>query len=126
MLTLTYHDTLGYISLTMACVSVSVSVSMHLLSEVSDLDVNIASSNGDTALHLAVWCSKDYKTQLHRSLYLNQCTGQCLVIHLCTMLVYKATVAFWRLMLEGADETITNDRGKIPTQLVGRKKQGRC
>ena len=60
-------DSLGYTSLTIACRCVSMSVTMYLLCEVSDLDVNIAyRDDGNTALHLAVWCSKGY-TQLHRA-----------------------------------------------------------
>ena len=60
-------DSEGYTSLTMACDRVSMSVSMYLLCEVSDLDVNIAYRyDGNTALHLAVWCSEGYGyTQLH-------------------------------------------------------------
>ena len=47
-------DSGGYTSLTKACRYVSMSVSMYLLCEVSDLNVNIANSDGNTALHLAV------------------------------------------------------------------------
>ena len=57
----------GNTSLTVACVNVSMSVSMYLLCEVSDLDVNIADRYGNTALHLAVWCSKNSYTQLHKA-----------------------------------------------------------
>ena len=35
--------------------------------EVSDVDVNIVDSYGNTALHYAVWCSKDDNTQLHKA-----------------------------------------------------------
>ena len=51
-----------------ACFSYSMSLSMYLLSEVSDLDVNIADNRGFTALHYAVSCSKDGgDTQLHEA-----------------------------------------------------------
>ena len=57
----------GYTPLITACFRYNMSQSMYLLSEVSDLDVNIAdNNNGYSALHLAVSCSKDYgHTQLH-------------------------------------------------------------
>ena len=58
-------DSYGNTTLTEVCRYFSVSVSMYLLCEVSDLNVNIIDSVGNTALHLAVWCSNDHNTQLN-------------------------------------------------------------
>ena len=127
----------GYTSLTMACRKVNMSVSMYLLCEVSDLNVIIADSDGNTALHLAVWCSKDRGcTQLHKA-----CGGIFSNVTWVLKLVYVRghkinvqdnrgnTPLHWAcrngysdivetLMLAGADETITNDEGKTPAQVA--------
>ena len=57
----------GCTSLTLECRDVSMSLLVYLLYEVSDFDVNIANSVGNTALLLAVWCSKDDNTQLYKA-----------------------------------------------------------
>ena len=51
--------------LTKAYRYVSVSVSQYLLCEVRDLNVNIIDRYGNTALHYAVWCSKNEEALLH-------------------------------------------------------------
>ena len=128
-------DRYGNTSLTRACRYVSMSVSMYLLCEVSDLDVNIANSYGNIALHLAVWCSKGYKgyTQLHEAcryrgnvtevLSLVYVRGHKINVqnnngdtplHLACYNSHSDIVE--TLMLAGADETITNDKGKTPAQ----------
>ena len=132
-------DSDGYTSLTKACLCVNMSVSMYLLCEVSDLNVNIAYSDGNTALHLAVWCSKGYgNTQLHEACgYIGDVTE---VLRLVYVRGHKINVQdnngntplycacynghsdiVETLMLEGADETITNDRGMIPAQVAERR-----
>ena len=129
-------DSLGYTSLTRACDCVSMSVSMYLLCEVSDLDVNIADRHGNTALHLAVWCSKGLGyTQLHKACrYRGDVTE---VLSLVYVRGHKITVQnnygdtplhkacyngysdiVETLMLAGADETITNDKGETPAQMA--------
>ena len=57
----------GCTPLTMACIKGNISVSMYLLTEVKNLDVNITTRRfrSSTALHYAVWCSKELNTQLH-------------------------------------------------------------
>ena len=129
----------GYTSLTTACRCVSMSVSMYLLCEVSDLDVNIADRyDGNTALHLAVWCSKGFLgyTQLHKAcdryrgdvtevLSLVYVRGHKINVqnnngdtplHLACSKGHSGIVE--TLMLAGADETITNDEGKTPAQVA--------
>ena len=133
-------DSEGYTSLTWACDRVSMSVSMYLLCEVSDLDVNIADRRGNTALHLAVWCS-EYSgyTQLHRTceyggdvtevLSLVYVRGHKINVqnnhgdtplHLACSFGHSDIVE--TLMLAGANETITNDEGKTPAQVAVRER----
>ena len=128
-------NSLGNTSLTGACRNVSMSVSMFLLSEVNDLDVNIANSDGNTAINLVVWCSKDY-TQLHKASGRGDVTE---VARLVYERGHKINVQdnagdtplhdacsnghseiVEMLMLAGADELITNDRGETPAQVAER------
>ena len=130
-------DRLGYTSLTMACHRVSMSVSMYLLCEVSDLDVNIAYRyGGNTALHLAVWCSKDRGyTQLHKACrYRGDVTEVLSLVYvrghkinvqdnngdtpLHLACLYGLSDIVKTLMLAGAEETITNDFRKTPAQVA--------
>ena len=131
-------DSYGDTSLTRACHCVRMSVSMYLLCEVSDLDVNIAKSDGNTALHLAVWCSKYNNTQLHKACEYRYDVTE--VLSLVYVRGHKINVqdnagdtplhraCFFgnsdiveTLMLAGADETITNDEGKTPAQVAESK-----
>ena len=58
----------GYTPLIRACLNASMLESIYLLSEVSNLDVNIATRDGHTALHYAVSSTKDSgQTQLHKA-----------------------------------------------------------
>ena len=127
-------DSDGDIPLTMACRFVNISVSMYFLLEVSDLDVNITDINSDTALHLAVWRSKDYNTQIHKACIIShesevlrlvyarnheinaQDNIGCTPLHIACDWGYSAIVEI--LMLAGADMTITNDDGMTPVQVV--------
>ena len=129
-------DSGGYTSLTVACDYVNKSVSMYLLCKVSDLDVNIADRRGNTALHLAVWCSKDRGyTQLHEACEYSGDVTEVLrlvyvrghkinvqnnfgytPLHLACSYGHSDIVE--TLMLVGADETITNDDGKTPAQVA--------
>ena len=59
----------GYTSLIWTCHRANVSVSIYLLDNINSLDVNIAVSNDNTALHYAVWCNKDSYTPLHKACY---------------------------------------------------------
>ena len=131
-------DSFGNISLTCACRYVSVSLSMYLLCEASDLDVNIADRYGNTALHLAVWRSKDEGyTQLHKACFPGDVTKVRRLVHVRD---HKINVQDDRgntslhlacsfglsdivetLMLAAADETITNDEGKTPAQVADRR-----
>ena len=134
-------DSVGNTSLSMACRKVSLSVSMYLLSEVSDLDVNIADKYGNTSLHYAVWYSKDDYTQLHlacgyRYGYRGDVTEVLRLIYASghkfnvqdnngdTPLHYACSNGYSdiveTLMLAGADETITNDRGETPAKVAER------
>ena len=136
-------DGKGETSLVRACRYVRKPIVMYFLCEVDNLDVNIAGKYGNTALHYAVWCSKDYNTQLHKA-----CGGnygldgddENEVIRLITNNDYSINVLnnggdtplhiacsngyfsiVKSLMLLGADETIINDRGETPAQVADRK-----
>ena len=130
----------GYQSLTWACRCASMSVSRYLLCEANDLNVNIADIYGSTALHLAVWCSKGDYTQLHKACGGINGTGiLSLDVIEVLKLVYERdhkinvqdnkgntplhyacrhglSDIVETLMLAGADETITNNKGKTPAQ----------
>ena len=128
----------GYTPLIAACVSGSVSEAMYLLSEVTDLDVNIANRHGNTALHYAVSSNKNSgHTQLHKACTKGDVTEVirlvCVYDHIInvqanggdTPLHYACrlghsdivkTLMFW-----GADETITDCNWLTPAQLAERK-----
>ena len=125
-------DRYGFKPLTLACGYASMSMSMYLVREVSDLDVNIADNAGNIALHLAVWCSKDNYTQLHEACRVDnknkvlnlvcmadpkinvQDNGGNTPLHIACS--YGRTEIVLTLMLAGADETITNDKGETPAK----------
>ena len=127
-------DKRGEAPLTRACRSISKSVLMYLLREVSDLDVNIANINRNTALHLAVWCSKDNYTQLHKACQIGDVTEVLRLVYVEGDKINVQdnlgyTPLHWAcecghnnileaLMLAGADETFLNDDGKTPAQVA--------
>ena len=131
----------GNISLTEACRYVRMPLSMYLLCEVSDLNVNVADYDGNTALHYAVWCSKDINTLLHKAsgdMYSDDNRGDVSeVLRLVNEKGHKINVqdnngntplhnacynghsdVVETLMLAGADETITNDLQITPAQVA--------
>ena len=125
----------GYTPLIAACACYSMSESMYLLSEVSDLDVNIADKNGFTALHYAVSSSKDDgDTQLHLACHKRENTEVMRLVikdnHMINALDnagytplhyacrFGCSAIVKTLMLEGADETITTNQGQTPAQLA--------
>ena len=118
-----------------ACAYYSMSLSMYLLSEVSDLDVNIADNRGFTALHYAVSCSKaGGHTQLHLACIKGDVTEVMRLVivddhminaqdndgytplHLACYLGHSDIVK--TLMLAGTDETITDDDWLTPAQVA--------
>ena len=129
---------------TVACDYVRMSVSIYLLCEVSDLNVNIADSDGDTALHLAVWFSKVSYAQLNKACgntnvkYIRYRGNVSEVLRLMNARGHKVNVQdntsgtplhyaclndnskniVETLMLAGADETIINDKGETPAQVA--------
>ena len=141
----TYHansnviDRAGNTPLIEACFWNRMSVSMYLLREVSCLNVNIVNIKGNTALHLAVWCSKDDGyTKLHKACDFKSDAFEMLKLvyvyghkinvqnnfgntplHLACYNGHSDIVE--ALMLAGADETITNDDGKTALQLAEQK-----
>ena len=125
----------GHTPLIRACFSYSMSLSMYLLNEVSDLDVNIADNKGFTALHFAVSCSKDIGyTQLHEACIKGDVTEVMRLVnvddhminaqdnngytplHFACRLGHGDIVK--TLMLAGADETITDIDWLTPAQVA--------
>ena len=125
----------NYTPLNKACASVKIPVSIYLLTEVSDLDISIVDRYGNTALHNALWCCKDFGyTQLHvacRAADFNEVlklvslgghninaqdnTGDT-PLHWASKYGYSDIVQ--ALMLAGADETINNMFLETPVQLA--------
>ena len=125
----------GFTPLIAACLCYNMSLSMYLLSEVSDLDVNIAGYKGFTALHFAVSCSKDDGyTQLHEACVKGDVTEMMRLVnvddhminaqnnvgytplHLACRFGHSDIVK--TLMLAGADETITDIIWLTPAQVA--------
>ena len=136
------HDDKSYESdapLIVACKHVSMIVSRYLTCEVSELDFNLTDSDGNTALHYAVWCIKYDYSQLHQVCEWNR-GNVTKVLKLLyesgleinfqdnngfTPLHYacnnRDSEIVETLMLAGADETITDDLGETPAQLAERE-----
>ena len=130
------RDSGGNTSLTWAFRTIKISLSMYLLCEVSDVDVNITDGEDNTALHYAVWCSEDRgDTELHdASGYRGDVTEVLSLVYershkinvqnnIGDTPLHRACSNGHRdiveiLMLAGADETITNDYGETPAQVV--------
>ena len=127
----------GRTPLITACLYYSMSLSMYLLSEVSDLDVNIANNTGFTALHFAVSCSKDYGyTQLHKACVKGDVTEVMRLVNVDDHMINAQSNAGYTplhlacrlghsdivktLMLAGADETITDNYWLTPAQVAER------
>ena len=128
----------GYTPLIMACHSASMSMSMYLLREVNDFDVNIANRGGYTTLHFAVSCSKDNGNKnLHKACMKGDVTKVMRLVsvddhminvqnnagytplHYACRLGHSDIVKF--RMLAGANETSTNYSWLTPPQLAEMK-----
>ena len=129
----------GYTPLIIACGYVSMSVTMYLLQQINDLNVNITDRfRGDTALHKALWCSKnDGFTQLHwasregdiaelvkflyshENIINSQDNNGYTALHWACHYGHGDIVKV--LMSAGADERITNDSYKTPAQIAKRR-----
>ena len=125
-------------SLMGTCLNNKMSISTFLLCEVDDLDVNIAGKYGNTALHFAVWCSKEHITKLHEACYNGNVTEVLRLVYVKGHNInvqdnngftplHKACYGDHNdivetLMLTGADEKITSDRGETPAQWAERRR----
>ena len=131
-------DCFGKTPLIQTCRLVNMSLSICLLNDVSNFDVNESDRTSNTALHYAVWCNK-YSgcTQLHEacdttgnltrvmSLIYSSDYG-CMInmqdndgntpLHRACFNYRDDIVVI--LMFAGADKTITNDKGETPAQVA--------
>ena len=132
------HNCEGDTPLTVACNCVHPSVIIYLLS-VGDLDFNMVNKyNGNSALHFAVWCSKEDDSQLHWACDYGDVTRVRKLVFVSGIKInvqnnsgntplhracfHGNSDMVETLMLAGADETITNDDGETPGQVAeGRK-----
>ena len=125
----------GLTPLIAACRNYSFSVSMYLLSEVRDLNVNTTDNHGYTALHFTVTSSKDNgNTELHEACMKGDVTEVMRLVHIndhkidvqdnigYTPLHYACRFnhrdIVKTLMLWGADETVTDDYWLTPAQVA--------
>ena len=128
----------GYTPLIRACGRDSVQEAMYLLSEVRDLDINIANRDGNTALHFAVSSSKaSGYTQLHKACMKDDedevariVSNNGRIINIqdnsgFTPLHYACYFGHYdivkTLMMAGADETITDVVRRTPAQVAKEK-----
>ena len=125
----------GYTPLTMACHRANYSVSKYFLNAVSDLNINFANNvKLNTALHYAIWCTKQDRTLLHKAYEENNVDKVCELVGidgldinaqdnsgftpLHTACYYGFGGIVEILMFSHVNETITNDRNLTPAQLA--------
>ena len=128
----------GFTPLSMACHRVQFSVAKYLINEVNDLDINFANKKKrNVALHYTIWCNKQSRTPLHEACQKRDVNKVLELVNIkgrdvnaqdnsgYTPLHTACYNGFGNiveiLMLEGADETITNDHTKTPAQVAEAK-----
>ena len=132
-----YRST-AFSPLVYACQKSSLPVSMYLLHQFSDLDVNIADCSSNTPMHYTIWCSKVNRTPLHNAcderdikevLRLVYLSGHAVNIqdnfgntplHLACKQGYSDILI--TLMIAGIDETITNEKNQTAADVAWKYK----
>ena len=124
----------GYTPLMSACLAAHQEISLFLLNESFNVDVNISDSNSNVALHFAIWCSRNRFDPLRQACK----TGDVLkvrelvyvlsdeinmqdndgntLLHIACQNGHGDIVE--ALMLGGADETVTNDCRLTPIDVA--------
>ena len=124
----------GYTPLMSACLASHQEISLFLLNESFNVDVNISDSNSNVALHFAIWCSRNRLDPLRQAcktgdvlkvrelvyvlndkINLQDNDGNTL-LHIACQNGHRDIVE--ALMLGGADETITNDCRLTPIDVA--------
>ena len=124
----------GYTPLIQACRASSISVSTYLLIKVDNLDINFLDNKFNTALHYAIWCSEYNFTRLHRAcengntteverlIYVEKHGINALddngdtPLHIACRAGYSDIVS--ALMIQGADETLSDDDCLTPADVA--------
>ena len=125
----------GFTPLIIACHNGHVAVA-KLLTELPTVNINLANTKGDTALHYVIWCVKEFWTPLHKA-----CDKKDIIqieniikasnddkkainaqdnkgnspLHYACKRGHQETIEL--LMVFGADDTITNDKHMTPAQV---------
>ena len=124
----------GYTPLMSACLAAHQEISLFLLNESFNVDVNISDSNSNVALHFAIWCSRNRLNPLRQAcktgdvlkvrelvyvlsdkINLQDNDGNTL-LHIACQNGHRDIVE--ALMLGGADETVTNDCRLTPIDVA--------
>ena len=130
----------GFTPLTVACHRGKFSVSKYLINKLNNFEINFTNKKKlNTALHYAIWCTKQDRTPLHEACQTRDVPKVIELVYVqghdinaldnrgCTSLHSACYYGFGDivqiLMMAGADETITNDYKCTPAQLA--KKMGR-
>ena len=133
---------LGRTPLAAACYVVNMPVAMYFLREVIDLDVNIADTQGNVALHFAVWFElEEGYTQLHSASVRGDVAAVRIFAYASELpntghrinaqdndgdtplhkaCRYGHIEIIETLMLAEANETMTNNRGETPARVAER------
>ena len=127
-------------ALHLACSQYFPDIACHLLTEVTDIDVNFVSSEGNTALHYAVWYNHSGWIQPYMGFDCNMKNVQAYITyksehgqineqnnHGNTLLHvacdFRNTELVEMLLSYGADERITNDKMQTPADVAVKVKR---
>ena len=140
MLTVSYincnlQDNRGFTPLLVTCLNVQLTLSKYLLSDIRDINVNVADPEGNSALFYAISHGrKRGENQLHMACRSGDLSQVCTLIEVFDRLInittndgntplhiacaYGHEEVARNLMLDGADVDVTNDFKETPEQIA--------